>query len=65
MTAHLGITRADELAREAGRYLDVVETFAALGVDPHATARRRAAHQRCREARTLQTPRKGVLRWTR
>jgi hypothetical protein len=65
MTAHLGITRADELARVASRYLDAVETFAALGADPHATARRRAAHQRCSEQRTLQTTRKGVLRWTR
>jgi hypothetical protein len=64
MTANF-TTRADELAREARRYLDVVETFAALGVDPHATARRRAAQQRCSEERTLQTTRKGVLRWTR
>ena len=64
MTAHL-TTRADELAREACRYLDVVETFAALGADPHATARRSAAQQRCSEQRTLQTTRKGVLRWTR
>jgi putative ubiquitin-RnfH superfamily antitoxin RatB of RatAB toxin-antitoxin module len=65
MTAHLGITRADELAREACRYLDAVETFAALGADPHATERRRAAQQRRSEQRTLQTTRKGVLRWTR
>jgi hypothetical protein len=64
MSAHLN-TRADALALEAGRYLDVVETFAALGADPHATARRRAAQQRCSEQRTLQTTRKGVLRWTR
>ena len=64
MTEHL-TNRADELAREAGRYLDVIETFAALGADPHATARRRAAHQRCNEQRTQQSARKGMLRWTR
>ena len=65
MTAHITTTRTDDLAREACRYLDVVETFAALGADPHGTARRRAAQQRCSEQRTLQTTRKGVLRWTR
>jgi hypothetical protein len=64
MSAHLN-ARADALALEARCYLDVVETFAALGADPHATARRRAAQQRCSEQRTLQTTRKGVLRWTR
>jgi len=64
MSADLTI-RADELAREAGRYLDVVEAFAELGADPHATARRRAAHQRCREQRTRQSARRGVRRWTR
>jgi hypothetical protein len=65
MSAHLN-TRADALALEARRYLDVVETFAALGADPHATARRSAAQQRCSEQRTpRQTTRKGVLRWTR
>ncbi len=65
MTAHLATAGADELAREACRYLDVVEAFAALGADPHTTARRRAAQQRRSEQRTLQTTRKGVLRWTR
>jgi len=65
MTAHLVTNRAEELAREARRYLDVVETFAALGADPHKTARRRAAQKRCNEERTPQTTRKGVLRWTR
>jgi len=64
MSAHRTI-RADELAREAGRYLDVIETFAALGADPHAAARRRAAHQRCSEQRSQQSAREGVLRWTR
>jgi hypothetical protein len=39
--------------------------FAALGVDPHATARHRAAQQRRSEEHTPQTERKGVLRWTR
>jgi len=56
---------ADALAREASRYLDVVETFAALGADPPATARHRAAQQRCSEERALQTTRKGVHGWTR
>jgi hypothetical protein len=65
MSAHIATTGADELAREACRYLDVVEAFAALGADPHATARRRAAQERCSEQRTLQTTRKGVRRWTR
>ena len=62
MTAHLATTRADELAREACRYLDVVEAFPALGADPHATVRSRAAQQRCSAERTLQTTRKGVRR---
>jgi hypothetical protein len=65
MTAHITITRTDDLAREACRYLDAVETFARLGADPHATARRRAARRRCSEQRALQSTRKGVLRWTR
>lgn len=64
MTAHL-TTEADKLAREAGRYLDVVDTFAALGSDPHAGARARAARRRHVEERSLQTARKGVRRWTR
>ena len=64
MTAHL-TTEADKLAREAGRYLDVVDTFAALGSDPHAGARARAARERHVEERSLQTARKGVRRWTR
>jgi len=64
MTTHLN-TRADALARETRRYLDAVEAFAALGADPHAPARRRAAQQRCNEQRTQQTTRKGMLRWTR
>jgi hypothetical protein len=64
MSAHLAI-RADELAREAGLYLDVIETFTELGADPHAAARRRAARQRCNEQRTPKSTRKGVRRWTR
>lgn len=48
MTAHPATTHstADELAREAARYLEVVEAFASLGADPHAAARTRAAHAR-------------------
>lgn len=64
MTAHL-TTQADKLAREARRYLEVVEMFAALGSDPHAVARARAARKRHVEARPLQAARKGVRRWTR
>jgi|1186.fasta_scaffold00002_18 hypothetical protein len=62
MTEHLAI-RADEPACQAGRNLDVIETFAALG-DPYATARRRAADQRRNEQRAQQSAQKGVLRWT-
>jgi hypothetical protein len=64
MTAHL-TTRANELAREACRYLEAVETFASLGADPHAAARERAAHKRRIEERTQPTTRKGVRTWTR
>lgn len=58
-------TRADELAREAHRYLEVVETFASLGSDPHAAARAGAARVRHIETGSLQMARKGVRRWTR
>ena len=50
------------VAEEARRYLDVVDSFTALGVDPHASARARAACARAHENRV--TPaRKGMLRW--
>jgi hypothetical protein len=55
----------DELAEEAQRYLDVVAGFAALGVDPHAGARARAASERAREPklpRTRRLPRRRRLR---
>jgi hypothetical protein len=57
-----------DVAREASSYLEVVEVFAALGADPHATARARAARARANEQRGMQSPgaamaRKGVLRW--
>lgn len=65
MTGHVTSTQADELAGEARRYLEVVETFAALGADPHARARARAARKRHIEERSPQTARKGVRRWTR
>jgi hypothetical protein len=39
-------TLAAEVAREASRYLDVVDVFASLGADPHAGARVRAAQAR-------------------
>lgn len=64
MTAHL-TTRANELAHEACRYLEAVETFASLGADPHAAVRARAAHKRRIEERTQETARKGVRGWTR
>jgi hypothetical protein len=58
---------ADALAREAARYLNVVERFATLGADPHAAARARAARARTAE-RVVQRPagsstRRGVRRW--
>lgn len=64
MTAHL-TTRANELAREACRYLEAVETFASLGADPHAAARARAAQRRRVEERTQPTARKEVRGCTR
>ena len=53
------------VAEEARRYLEVVDTFAALDADPHAAARARAACARAREDRTPHavTPRKAVFRW--
>lgn len=55
----------DRLAEEAQRYLDVVASFAALGADPHAEARARAAGERSRELelqRTRTFPRRGRVR---
>lgn len=62
--------RAEKIAREAARYLDTVELFAALDADPHAAARARAARARAsEEQRAAQPPatgaRKGVSRWRR
>lgn len=58
---------ADALARETARYLDVVDLFAALGADPHAAARARAASARAAEraarTHTPVTKRRGVRRW--
>ena len=62
MTSQLTSTRAEELACEAHRYLEVVETFAVLGADPHASARERAARKRHIEERAPQFARKGVRR---
>jgi hypothetical protein len=45
-TDHPHCTEAADVAREASRYLDVVELFASLDADPHASARARAAHAR-------------------
>lgn len=42
-------TASDRLAAEAERYLDVVERFTALGADPHAEVRARAARARANE----------------
>lgn len=41
--------RAEGVAREAARYLEVLDLFAALGVDPHAHARAKAARARADE----------------
>ncbi|MGH3010103.1 MAG: hypothetical protein ACRDLM_11960 [Gaiellaceae bacterium] len=60
-------SRATDVADEAARYLDVVNTFATLEADPHAAARARAATARVREDRAAQqastTARKGARRW--
>jgi len=53
---------AERLAREASRYLDVIETFAGLDADPHAAARARAARARRTEAQSAQTAGKGGRR---
>jgi hypothetical protein len=66
-TDHPHRTKAADVAREALRYLDVVELFASLDADPHASARARAAHARRAEDRVTHTPqprtRKAVNRW--
>jgi hypothetical protein len=58
-------TETADVAREASRYLDVVELFASLDADPHASAR--AAHARRAEDRVTHTPqprtRTAVHRW--
>ena len=56
--------RRCDLAEEARRYLEVVDSFAALGADPHAAARTRANLARAYEDRTTQASgRKVVFRW--
>ena len=60
-------TEAGDVAGEASRYLDVVELFASLDADPHASARIRAAHARRAEDSVTHTAqprtRKAVHRW--
>jgi hypothetical protein len=59
------VATCDDLAEEAQRYLDVVAGFAALGADPHAEAREKAASERARELklpRTRTLPRRRRLR---
>ena len=56
--------RGETIAAEARRYLDVVDTFAALGADPHARARIRAADARARE-HTIIRSRRRVRGWRR
>ena len=60
-------TEAADVAREALRYLDIVELFASLDADPHASARSRAAHARRAEDSVTHRPhprtRKAVHRW--
>jgi hypothetical protein len=48
-------TMQDRLAAEAAQYLDVVEAFAAIDADPHASARRRAALARASEPKRRAT----------
>lgn len=57
--------RAEKLAREATRYLDTVEVFAALDADPHAAARARAREQQRATQPPAPSARKGVSRWRR
>lgn len=62
-------TQATDVAREASRYLDVVELFASLDADPHANARAHAAHALSRRGPRRPHPqprtrtRKAVNRW--
>jgi hypothetical protein len=55
----------NRVAAEAARYLEVVDSFAALNADPHAAARARARSARTREDHTTQPSArsKGVFRW--
>ena len=55
MTVHTSNSsgRGETIAAEARRYLDVLDTFAAHGADPHAHARRRAADARAHEHRIV------------
>lgn len=56
--------RRCDLAEEARRYLEVVDSFAALGADPHAAARTRANLARaCEDRTTRASGRKAVFRW--
>jgi hypothetical protein len=60
--------RVEKIAREAARYLDAVDLFAALGADPHAQARARAARARAHEEqlaaqRAACSARNEVPRW--
>lgn len=59
-------SQRERLAREASRYLAVVDAFAGLDADPHAQARAHAARARIQEndAATFR-PRKGVRGWRR
>jgi kynurenine formamidase len=41
--------KAEGVAREAARYLEALDVFAALGVDPHALARAKATRVRADE----------------
>jgi hypothetical protein len=56
--------RGETIAAEARRYLDVVDTFAALGADPHGRARTRAADARAREHTVVRSGRR-VRGWRR
>jgi hypothetical protein len=57
-------SRGETIAAEARRYLDVVDMFAALGADPHARARMRAAGARAREHTVARSGRR-VRGWRR
>jgi hypothetical protein len=63
----LAAAGGEELGQEASRYLEVVETFAALEADPHGDVRTRAARKREAEGQAAGpravAERRAIRRW--